>query len=82
MFKGRLRGVSRDIEGSLKGTLRVSKKVQWVFQGIFKAVSSFKEVSRVFRESIKLVSRKISNKVLRVFQERFNKALFCNFVVA
>ena len=41
-----------------------------------------KEVSRVFKESVKCVSRKFQVKFSRVFQECFNEVLLCNFVLA
>ena len=57
-----------------------------MFQGSFKSVSRkfqgcFKKVSRVFQGNFKDVSGYFK-KVSWMFQECFNKALFCNFVVA
>ena len=40
------------------------------------------EVSRVFKESIKCVSRKFKEQVSMVFLECFNEVFFCNFVHA
>ena len=52
MFKGRLRGVPRDLEGLYKEPSRVSKRSS-------KGVSrQFKDVSRVLKESVKCASRK------------------------
>ena len=81
MFQGRWRGVPREIQGRFKGGSQGYIKEK--FKGFFKGVSwqfqiRFKEVSRVFKESVKCVPRKFQIK----FQECFNGVFFCNFVVA
>ena len=60
VVQGRLRYVPRYLQGCFKGASELSKKK---FKGCFKGVlrqfqRRFKEVSRVFKESVKCVSKK------------------------
>ena len=82
MFRERLRGILRDLEGWFKGASRISKRsskgVSRDFQGSFKYVlrkfeGCLKKMSSVFQENFKQSFKGVS--------KMFKEVLFCNIVL-
>ena len=84
MFKGSLQLISSVFERSSKG---ISRQLQGYLKKSSKGVSRqcqrcFKEVSWVYKESVKCASRKFQKKFQGSFKNVSIKFLFCNFVLA